>query len=55
MEEDNSEEPLLPGLDPKIKSAKIHLAELVSEETTKKYTKKQMKEIKDKFNEEQVS
>jgi recombination protein RecT len=55
MEEDNSEEPLLPGLDPKIKSAKIHLAELVSEETTKKYTKKEMKEIKDKFNEEQVS
>ena len=51
---------ILPGLDPKIKSAKIHIAELVSEETTKKYTDKEMqkivdnlppipKEIKDKF------
>ena len=49
MEEDNSEEPLLPGLDPKIKSAKIHLAELVSEEKPKNYTKEEMKEIKDKF------
>jgi len=60
VDETYDDEPLLPGLDPKIKSAKIHLAELVSEETTKKYTDKEMqkivdnlppipKEIKDKF------
>jgi hypothetical protein len=40
-------EPILPGLDPKVKSANIHLAEIKETKTTKKYTDKQMKKIVD--------
>ena len=44
---DYVEEPILPGLDPKIKSANIHLAKVKETKTTKKYTDKQMQKIVD--------
>ena len=51
MQEDEQEETLLPGLDPKIKSANIHLAEVVETKTEKKYTKEEVNEKEKLFQE----
>lgn len=50
MEED---EGILPGLDPKIKSANIHLTEVVDTKTEKVYSKEEMDKIKKKFKQKQ--
>ena len=52
MQEDEQEEALLPGLDPKIKSANIHLAEVVETKTEKVYTKEELDKIKNNFKKE---
>ena len=52
MQEDEDIESLLPGLDPEIKSANIHLAEVVDTKTEKVYTKEEVKKIKSNFKKE---
>jgi len=47
------EEGILPGLDPKIKSANIHLTEVVDTKTEKVYSKEEMDKIKEKFKQKQ--
>jgi len=53
MEEDNDsgDSAILPGLDPKIKSANIHIAKLKEEKTEKIYSKEEVKEQKKLFQE----
>jgi hypothetical protein len=45
--EEDIEKPLLPGLDPKIKSATIYMGLVTDTTVTKKYTQKEMDKIVD--------